>query len=352
MNLAPVFLGERELGTGCPALLAAEIGINHNGDMDLARQMIDEASDAGADAVKFQNYRTEDFLSDRSLTYTYVSCGVEFTEPQYDLFKRCELTPGQLKELASYCHRRGVIFFSTPTNPDGVRIAIEAGAPLLKNGSDYLQNLGLLRAMAASGVPTAISTGMATLPEIEESVSAYHRAGGKNLILVLCTSSYPTAPENVGLLRLPVLRETFKCLVGFSDHTEGVLAATGAVALGACFVEKHFTTDRNLPGPDHRFSSDPEEFRALVSAIRQMEAALGSPDLVPQASEKEARVQFRLSCVAARDLPAGHRIDEADIAFRRPANGLPPASAPDLIGKVLTEPLLHGAAFSPDKCLS
>ena len=345
-----VSVGGRELGPGRPCLIVAEVGINHNGDMALARRMIDAAAEAGADAVKFQNYRTEDFLSDRALTYTYRSQGREITEPQYDMFKRCELAPGQLKELAHHCRCRGVIFFSTPTNAQGVKEAVEAGAPILKNGSDYLQNLPLLRAMARSGLPTAISTGMATLAEMQEAADAYREAGGRGLIFVLCTSAYPTPPADVGLRRLPALAEAFNCAVGFSDHTEGVLAAVGAVTLGACFLEKHFTTDRNLPGPDQRFSSDPSAFRALVDAVRYMELALGSSELAPQAAEERARTQFRLSCVASGDLPAGHRLAEEDITFRRPATGLPPSDADQLIGRMLVRAVRRGEQFQTADC--
>ena len=326
-------------------MIAAEVGINHNGDMNLARQMIDAAANAGADAVKFQNYRTESFLFDRNLTYTYHSQGREITEPQFDLFKRCELGDGELTELADHCRERGVIFFSTPTDSTGVRTAVKAGAPLLKNGSDFLQNIPLLREMAAMRLPCAVSTGMAAEDEITTAVEAYRATGGVGLILVLCTSSYPTEPKDVGLARLPLLRERFSCLVGFSDHTEGSLAAAGAAALGACFIEKHFTTDRNLPGPDHRFSADPVSFKALVESVRAMETMLGSGTLEPQSSEVESRKLFRLSCVAATDLPAGHILGEQDVSFCRPATGFPPSALPQLLGRKLACAVSCGSAF-------
>ena len=180
---------------------------------------------------------------------------------------------------------------------------------------------------------------------MQEAADAYREAGGRGLIFVLCTSAYPTPPEDVGLRRLPALAKAFNCPVGFSDHTEGVVAAVGAVALGACFLEKHFTIDRNLPGPDQRFSSDPSEFRALVDAVRHMELALGSSELAPQAAEERARTQFRLSCVASGDLPAGHRLAEEDITFRRPATGLPPSDADQLVGRTLVRAVRRGEQF-------
>src|SRR5215475_15889763 len=183
-----VRVGSRLVGENQPCVMVAEVGINHNGDMALAHRCIDYAADAGADALKFQNYRTEDFLSDRSLTYEYLSQGIRVTEPQYDMFKRCELSNTQLRELREHCDRRGVIFFSTPTSEAGIQELVDLGAPLLKNGSDYLAHLPLIRAMARTGVPTVISTGMAEASDIEDAVNAFHAAGGRELILLHCTS--------------------------------------------------------------------------------------------------------------------------------------------------------------------
>jgi N-acetylneuraminate synthase/N,N'-diacetyllegionaminate synthase len=343
--LAAVQVAHRAIGAGEPCFIAAEIGINHNGDMALARQMIDAAADAGADAVKFQNYRTEDFLSDKTLTYEYESQGRRVVESQYDMFKRCELTAGDLAGLARHCAARGLMFFSTPTSEQGIADAQRAGAPLLKNGSDYLSHLPLVRAMARSGLPTVLSTGMATLAEIEDAVLAYRDAGGRGLVLLACTSAYPTPDEDVNLARIAALRTAFGCPVGFSDHTWGAVAATAAVALGACFVEKHFTVDRGLPGPDQRFSSDPQEFRELVQSIRRAERCIGSAAIGPTPSETEARRGYRLSCVAASDLGAGHRLRAADIAFRRPANGLPPKLAPRIEGRRLGRGIVRGHVF-------
>ena len=258
-----VRVGERLVGEGQPCFLAAEVGINHNGDMDLAHRSIDAAAEAGADAVKFQNYHTEDFVSDRSLTYEYVSQGKTVVESQYDMFKRCELAAAQLRELREHCDRRGVVFFSTPTSEKGIQELLELGVPLLKNGSDYLVNLSLIRAMARTALPTVISTGMATLDDVKDAVEAFRGAGGKDLVLLHCTSSYPTPPGDVHLRKISALSAAFDCAVGFSDHTNGTVAAIGSVALGACMIEKHFTLDKNLPGPDHRFSADPGELRML-----------------------------------------------------------------------------------------
>lgn len=346
--VSTVRIGDRLFGEGYPSMLAAEIGINHNGDMELAHRMIDAAADAGADAVKFQNYHTEDFLSDRSLTYEYVSQGKTVVESQFDMFKRCELSPERLRELREHCDSRRVLFFSTPTSREGIDDLVRIGSPLLKNGSDYLVNLELIRAMARTGLPTVLSTGMATLAEIDDAVRAFRDAGGMSLVVLHCTSSYPTPPEDVHLRKIPALAEAFGCPIGLSDHTHGITAAVGAVALGACFVEKHFTLNKNLPGPDHRFSADPAEFRALVDAVRVLEKSLGQSRIGPTPSEERGRRDFRLSCVAERNLPAGHRLNEVDIAFRRPGTGLPPRAADWIKGRRLTKPVARGTPFEPE----
>lgn len=340
-------IGRREIGPGAPAFVVAEIGINHNGDLDLARRMIDAAAQAGADSVKFQNYRTEDFVSDRTLTIDYVSQGTAVTESQYDLFKRCELPRAALRDLKAHCDARGLVFHSTPTSEDGIRDLVDAGAPLLKNGSDYLTNVALIRAMSRTGLPTVLSTGMATASEVDDAVRAFRETGNDRLILLHCTSAYPTPPAETNLRRIPALAAAYRCPVGFSDHTEGVAAAIGAVALGACWIEKHFTLDTGLPGPDHRFSCDPAELRALVGAVRRMEESLGTADLVPTESETNGRLAYRLSCVAARALPAGHVLADADIAFRRPGTGMPPADAHRLTGRALARGLAAGAPITP-----
>lgn len=337
-----ITIGKRRIGGGRPCFIAAEIGINHNGDMRLARRMIDAAAAAGADAVKFQNYRTEDFILDRSLAYEYKSQGRRIKEPQFEMFKRCELLASQLHLLCAHCRKKRIVFFATPTSEDGVAELVRLGAPLLKNGSDYLLHLPLIRAMGKTGLPTVLSTGMATLAEIKKAVRAFRKAGGKKLILLHCTSSYPTPAADVHLRKIPALASRFGCPAGLSDHTDGIIAAIGAVTLGACFIEKHFTLDKNLPGPDHHFSSDPAEFKKMVQAVRFTEQALGTAVIGPTVSEMAGRKNFRLSCVAAEHLPANHVLTRKDVAFCRPATGLPPAEIDRLVGRKLRRPVKAG----------
>ena len=326
-------VGDRLIGADQPCFVVAEIGINHNGDLDLAKRTIDAAVDAGADSVKFQNYRTEDFIFDDSLSHTYVSQGTEVTESQYEMFKRYELTQEMLAELKHHCDRHNIIFHSTPTSNDGIRDLMNLGVPLLKNGSDYLTHLPLIRSMGKTGLPTVLSTGMATLTEIDYAVQAFRDTDNDQLILLHCTSSYPTPPDEINLRCMPTLQAAFDCLVGFSDHSEGTAAAIGAATLGACWIEKHFTLDKKLPGPDHVFSSDPQEFKSLVSGVRNVEASLGSPYIIPTKSEKLGRRSYRLSCVAKHAIAPGQVITETDITFQRPGTGIPPYEAKFILGR-------------------
>jgi len=329
------------------AFLVAEIGINHNGDISLAEDMICAAAEAGADAVKFQNYRTEDFLSDRNLFYTYTSQGKEITEPQFDMFKRCELTRADLGRLKKASESAGVEFFGTPTGVEGINELREIGATWIKNGSDYLGHLPLIREMARSGIPTILSTGMATEEEITEAVEAFRGAGGGDLVLLACTSAYPAPSDSLHLRRITSLAQKYGCPAGFSDHSAGWEAAVASVCVGACMVEKHFTTDRHLQGPDQWFSSTPVEFAELVRRVRVAEDMLGCGDLRPTRAEAQARENFRLSCTAARDLTAGTILKAKDIVFRRPAKGLPPSMLESLVEHSLVTDILKGEAFQP-----
>ena len=326
--------------------IVAEIGINHNGDMNLAKKMILAAKESGADAVKFQNYKTEDFILEKTVDYTYFSKGKEVTEKQFNMFKRYELSFNQLKELKNYCDDIDIIFFSTPTGKQGVDELIQLGVSVIKNGSDFLQNLPFIEELAKTGIPIVISTGMATLAQIDEAVRAFESAGGKDLTILQCVSLYPTPLEEVNLMKIPALKKAFGYPVGFSDHTEGSVAAIGAVTLGATFIEKHFTLSHDLEGPDHRFSSTPEEFKSYVDSIRKIEIALGKEKLTPTIRDQANSLHFQLSCVAKEGLNEDHILTDNDIAFSRPGDGLPPKMKPFLIGKKLSNAKQAGTKFS------
>lgn len=325
--------------------IIAEVGINHNGDMELARDSIFAAAEAGADSVKFQNYKTEDFIANQNLLFEYQSQGKAIKEPQYDMFKRCELTRDQLSYLKEQCELAGVTFHSTPTSIEGIRDLQAIGCQLLKNGSDYLTNLRLIRAMGETGLKTILSTGMATLSEIDDAVRAFRETGNENLMLLHCTSSYPTPAEDVNLARISTLREAFNVEVGFSDHTNGMTAAVGATILGARWIEKHFTLSKDLPGPDHWFSMDPPELQQLVVSIRDAEKMLGTSAVGPTPSESLGRRNFRLSCVASRDISKGEFVKPSDVTFQRPGDGIAPIHDSMLTGLRLTQDIKYGQKF-------
>lgn len=328
-------VGRKWIGEGHPCFIVAEIGINHNGDLKLAKKLIRAAKKAGADAVKFQNYRTEDFLSNRRAKITYKSQGEEITESQWDLFKRCEPKEGWLEELKALCDSLKLIFFSTPTSQRGVEELVRLKAPLLKNGSDYLTHTPLIAFMAKTGIPVVLSTGMATQEEVDSAVEAVRKEKKSPLILLHCTSLYPTPKESTNLRRMVALRDRYKVPVGFSDHTIGSEAACQAVTLGACLIEKHFTMNHNFPGPDHWFSATPQELAQLVQEVRDAEARLGRGAIAPDPQEKEARKAFQVSLVASRNLSKGERLKEDMVKVSRPGGGLHPKRLRDFLGKKL-----------------
>ena len=326
-------VGNREIGPKLPAYIVAEIGINHNGDMDLAKKTILAAKEAGADAVKFQNYKTEDFVPIKTVEYEYLSQGKLVKEFQYDMFKRYELNDEQVKDLKDFCDKNNIDFHSTPTNFQGVDLLKRIGVLVLKNGSDYLTNLELVEYMGKSGMPTVLSTGMALVSEIDDAVSIFKNTGNRDLILLHCTSSYPTPVEDVNLKKIKTLRDAFGVMSGFSDHSEGSWAAVGSIAYGAVWIEKHFTLDKNLSGPDHRFSCDSKEFSQLLEGVRYVEKAIGVAHLGPTEREQVSRDNFRLSCCAARDLNQSDIVMDSDIIFIRPGTGIPSKNKDFLVGR-------------------
>lgn len=341
-EMQSIKINQTLIGDHHPAYIVAEVGINHNGDMELAKRMIESAAECGANAVKFQNYITEDFISNSDLIHSYKEGAAVKTESQYEMFKRYELNFDHLKQLALHCEKVGVEFFSTPTSQAGVDVLSKLGVRILKNGSDYLGDFSLLRAMAKTGLPTVISTGMATLSEIDDAVREFKSAGGKEIVILHCTSLYPTPPEHVHLRKISALKSCFQVPVGFSDHSDGPMCAIGAVVLGACMIEKHFTIDKSLVGPDHVFSADPKELKTMVDGIRELEKAMGQSRIGPTEPEQACRDNYRLSCVAARELPAGHVLQEADIKFQRPGNGVPPKLRNYIVKRTLSNSVEKG----------
>lgn len=332
---ATVTIGGRTLGAGHPALVVAELGVNHDGDARQALALLAAAADAGADAVKVQTFRTEEFLTDRDLTYTYTSGGQTVTEPMFAMFKRLELPLAALRDLQAEAARRRILFLSTPCDTESLQALLALGVPAVKVSSEDLINVRFLAAVAQAPVPVILSTGMADEHEITLALDIFRAAGKRDVVLLHCTSVYPAPDAEVNLARLAALRDRFGILAGYSDHTADAAAAAGAATHGAVLIEKHFTRDRALAGPDHAFSATPAVLRETVAAVRRAEAQRGSAALEPTPTEARLRREFRRSIVAARDLPAGTVLGEADLAYRRPGDGMKPYECDRVLGRTL-----------------
>jgi sialic acid synthase SpsE len=272
-----ITIGSRKVGPEQPVFIIAEAGINHGGNMETAKKMIKEAAKCGADAIKFQTYITEKRVDEKS--------------PIYSVLKKCELDEDGLRELFFFAKKNKIIFFSTPFEKESVDLLAALPVPAFKVASFYIVNLGLLEYLAAKGRPIIASTGMANTREISRAVKIFKKHE-VDYALLHCVSAYPTKEEDVNLRIMTSLREKFKCVVGYSDHTLGIKTPIYSVALGASILEKHFTLNKNLEGPDHKLSADPEDFRKIVSEIRQLEKILGSGEIRLLDAEKGS-LQYR-----------------------------------------------------------
>ena len=312
----------RNIGPNDPPYCIAEVGINHNGDLDRAKRMIEVAKEVGADAVKFQTFKAEEFCGDPEQQFTYQSQGKSVTESMLDMFKRYEFEPEQWHEIKAYCDTIGITFFSTPQNRPDLDLLMSIGVPAIKVGSDDFTNLPLLQSYAAEDIPLILSCGMSDLAEVHQALEMVGWFEGKPIVLLLCTSQYPTPPQDVNVSKLTTLQQAFPGLLfGFSDHTQGPLAACLAVALGARVFEKHFTLDHDLPGPDHWFADNPDELREWVSNIRKADEMQGSPYLRPTAIELANKKEFQRVIVASATIEKGERFTESNLTMRRVSGG-------------------------------
>ncbi len=336
-------IGAFPVGDGCPPFIIAEAGINHNGEVNRALEMVAIAKEAGADAIKFQTFKADEFVGDPAQTYTYRSQGRDVTESMLGMFRRYELPREAWFAIKAECNRQNIMFLSTPQNRTDLELLIEIGVPAVKVGSDDFTNLPLLKSYAATGLPLILSCGMADLAEVYRALDTVGALDGYPAVLLLCTSQYPTPPSDVNLLKLATLGAAFPNLIlGYSDHTQGPMAASVAVAFGACVFEKHFTLDRGLPGPDHWFSEDPASLAEWVRSIRQAYTMLGDPIVRPTAAEQDMRKIARRSLVAMRDIALGERLSDENVALRRPGTGLPPEMLQSVLGRTVTRELKAG----------
>jgi N,N'-diacetyllegionaminate synthase len=337
----------RHIGPSNTPYCIAEVGINHNGDLAIAKRMIDAAKMAGADAVKFQTFKAEEFCGDPDQTFTYQSQGKQITESMLEMFRRYEFPPESWREIKAYCQTVGITFFSTPQNHSDLELLLEVGVPALKIGSDDFTNLPLIRSYIESRLPLILSCGMSDLAEVHQALEAAAWFDGYPVALMLCTSQYPTPPKDVNVAKLSTLQQAFPgLLVGFSDHTQGALAASLAVSRGARIFEKHFTLGKEMPGPDHWFSEDPVGLAEWIDGIRTADVILGSPYLRPTIAEQEMRLIARRSVVALQDITAGEKLDAKNTGLRRPGGGLPPDMIRNVMGLTSTRDIKKGERLS------
>ncbi|MFX1537421.1 MAG: N-acetylneuraminate synthase [Promethearchaeota archaeon] len=315
-----VKMGGKIVGEGAPTFMIAEAGLNHNGKLELAKKLVRKAAEVEADAVKFQTFVTEEFVSKND-------------KPMYKLFKKLELSFSDFQELSDLSKDVGIMFLSTPLDFKTVNFLEKLDVPAFKIASGDLTNHPFLEYIAKKNKPVILSTGMATLEEVEEAVNLINSTGNNKLVLLHCVSTYPAPFEDANLRAICTLKQAFHVPVGFSDHTLNTLTPVAAVAIGASMIEKHFTLSKKLAGPDHRCSFDVNEFGKMVESIRQVEKMLGSSVKKPVKSEIAILKLARRSLVAKKKIHKGTRITEEMLAFKRPGDGISPTRKNIVIGR-------------------
>lgn len=329
----PIKIGNDLVGDGQPVYVIAEAGVNHNGDLALAKRLVDIAIDARANAVKFQTFKAETLVTASAPKAKYQLDSTSEAESQLEMLRKLELSPNAHHELKTYCEDKGITFLSTPFDEESADFLEQLGIAAFKVSSGDLTNLPLIRHLAQKSLPVILSTGMADLQDVREAVQTAKQTGNEQLVLLHCVSNYPAAPSDTNLRAIRTMAEEFKLPIGFSDHSEGTDLAPAAVALGATLIEKHFTVDRDLPGPDHKASLLPAELASMIASIRRVESALGDGEKKRRPSEEDTARVARRSVIAARDIPRGAVIDESMTALKRPGTGLPPAMLSSIIGR-------------------
>lgn len=316
-------------------LIIAEAGVNHNGDMGLARELIDIAAEAGADMVKFQTFSADRLVTGNAQQAEYQKKNTGKQESQHAMIQRLELTRDMHESLIDHCQTRSIKFFSTGFDTQSIDMLLELGVDILKIPSGEITNLPYLRHIGRVGTPVILSTGMATLGEVEAAILAVEESGTPRarITVLHCTTEYPTPMKDVNLRAMLAMQSAFGVSVGYSDHTQGIEVATAAVALGASVIEKHFTLDRNLPGPDHKASLEPTELKSMVSAIRNIEMAMGDGVKKPSACEIKNKPIARKSLVAASAISKGEVFSDVNVVVKRPGTGISPMCWDDVIGR-------------------
>ena len=316
--------------------IIAEAGVNHNGSIELAKQLIDAASDAGADAVKFQTFKAQKLVRKDAQKAEYQKETSGANESQYEMLKKLELDIAAHQELMHYCKSKNILFLSTPFDHESIDLLESLGLEIFKIPSGEITNLPYLRHIGSLGKRVILSTGMADIGEIEDALDVLMEAGTvkENITVLHANSMYPTPMEDVNLRAMPNIGRIFDIAYGYSDHTLGIEVDIAAVALGASVIEKHFTLDKTMDGPDHKASLEPQELKAMVQGIRNIELALGSSIKKPSPSEKVNIQAARKSIVAARSIQKGERLSEENLTLKRPAEGISPMRWDEIIGTI------------------
>ena len=322
--MGKITISDKLIGEGEPCFVVAEAGVNHNGDIRMAKKLIDTAVKAGADAVKFQTAKLEKLVTINAEKAAYQKETTGAGQSQYQMLKSLALPEEAYSELSEYAQCKGIIFLSTPFDEESADLLDKLDMPAFKVPSGEITNFSLLAHVARKRKPVILSTGMSTLDEVAEALEVIRNEGAKDIVLLHCVSSYPASIESTNLRAMDTLRQTFHLPVGLSDHSISITVPVAATALGACVIEKHFTLDRNLPGPDHRASLEPEELMQMVTAIRDTEKAMGSGIKMPAKEEEEVKMAARRSIIAEVDIPEGTIITGEMLAVKRPGTGIEP----------------------------
>ncbi|MBT7609907.1 MAG: N-acetylneuraminate synthase [Bacteriovoracaceae bacterium] len=331
-------IGNRMIGNKHPVYFIAEAGVNHNGSTDLAYKLIDAAKEAGADAVKFQTFKTESLSTVRAPKSTYhkETTGDDNEQSWFDLLKTQEMSLQMHKDLIAYCEKVGITFLSTPYDFESVDLLEEMGVPAYKLASCDITNIPLIKYIASKGKPLILSSGMTTIEEINRAISTLEESNLINYALLQCTANYPSPLEQSHLRVITTYKAMYDCVIGYSDHTEGHVNPIAAVAMGAKIYEKHYTLDRTLPGPDHRMSMEPNELKETIDFIRATESTMGNSIKQVLDVESENRIKMRKSLVFNNDLEEGQLLSEKDIGIKRPGSGMEPFLFDDVVGKKLS----------------
>lgn len=338
------------IGMNNPCFIIAEAGVNHNGSPDMARQMVEVAARAGADAIKFQTFKAEKLTTAQAPKAAYQTVTTNKNENQLEMLRKLELSQSDFKDLLDECRKNKILFLSTPFDEDSADFLASLDMAAFKISSGEVTNLPFLAHVARKDKPVILSTGMSYLNEVDLAVRTIQAAGNHELVLLHCTSNYPAAPVDVNLRAMTTLAQAFQVPVGFSDHTMGIEIPLAAVAMGASMIEKHFTLDRSLPGPDHQASLEPAELEALVKGIRKVEASLGHGRKEPVEREANTAAVARKSIVASVDIKAGTILNETHFVMMRPGTGLPSIMLQYVIGRTARVDIPAGTLLSFEMC--